>query len=553
MTRHAVYLEIAEDGRCMAHVPELPGCIVRAPARNQALAQLPGVIRDYYAWLRRHGEPSRSGEEPIEIEIAGESSGIGPFDPGSAAALFPPDRKPLSSQEIKDLFRLMAHSRADLLALVRDLPDEVMDYQPHPDSFSIRRLLRHVGNAEEWYVSRLVSPETLPPEWEHDEDLPLFEFLEMERRTAQARLCQLTEAERSNVLYSTVWTDHPQEPWTARKALRRFLEHEREHTAQAREILAARRRCLLAGMTAERAGLMWQLIGLDEKKLTNEPIVKDWTVKDVLAHIAAWDRWEDKTMQCMLAGDVPDLSAAQDVDAFNATIVAEWRDRTLNEVLAELQAARADWVSWLSSLPEKELFQRRFVQGGDWSFPGCLEVQRRHDAEHAAQIATWREAEKLEKGTGPKKVLLAGLAAARHELLAATALVPLEGRTSRRVCGEWTLKDVLGHIADWEWLGVEGLRHMAAGDAPQIEHVTDFDAWNRDHVRARHEQPWKTVWNDLHGARRAMLEVLGKLNETDLARSFPSPWGSEITPYSWTCIFLSHDREHASGLREPCE
>ena len=189
MTRHAVYLEMAEDGRCMAHVPDLPGCVVHAPARNQALAQLPGAIRDYYAWLRRHGEPAKSGETPIEIEIAGESSGIGPFDPGSAAALFPPDRKPLSFQEIKDLFRLMAHSRADLLALVRDLPDEVLDYQPHPDSFSIRRLLRHVGNAEEWYVSRLVSPETLPPEWEHDEDLPLFEFLEMERRTAQARLC----------------------------------------------------------------------------------------------------------------------------------------------------------------------------------------------------------------------------------------------------------------------------------------------------------------------------------------------------------------------------
>jgi len=298
---------------------------------------------------------------------------------------------------------------------------------------------------------------------------------------------------------------------------------------------------------------MWRLIGLDERKLTEEPVVKDWTVKDVLAHIAAWDRWEDKTMRCMLVGDVPDLSAAQDADAFNATVVAEWHDRTLNEVLAELQTARADWEAWLSSLSEKELFQRRFVQGGDWSFPGCLEVQRRHDAEHAAQIATWRKAEKLEKSIGPKKVLLAGLAAARRELLAATALVPLEGRTSRRVCGEWTLKDVLGHIADWEWLGGEGLRHMAAGDAPQIEHVTDFDAWNRDHVRVRHEQPWKTVWNDLHGARRAMLEVLGQLNEIDLARSFPSPWGSEITPYSWTFIFLSHDREHARGLRESCE
>ena len=550
MTRYPVYLEIAGDGRCMAHVLDLPGCTVRAPSRDEALRRLPNAIRDYHAWLRRHGEPAPPEEEPIDIEIVGESSGFGPFDPGDAAAFFPQDREPVTPEEMEHHFRLMAHARADLLALVQALPNDLLDWQPAPQSFSIRRLLRHIGNAEEWYVSRLVPPDTLPPEWEHDEDLPIFEFLEMERRTAVARLRQLTAEERSGVFYPTHWTQHPEEPWTARKVLRRFLEHEREHTAQVREILAARRQHLLARLAAERAGLLEQLIGLDERALTEVPVLDDWTAKDLLAHIAAWDRWELREMMRMAGGEAPDLTAVRDVDSYNAAVVATWRDRALAEVLAELREARAAWVVWLQALLEEEFFRQRLFGGEDWSFPGCVEVQWRHDAEHAAQIAAWREAEGLKGKTGPKAVLLAALAAARDELLTAAALVPPEERASRPVCGEWTLKDVLGHMADWEWLGVDGLRQMAAGRAPQVEYVEDLDAWNQAHVEARCHQPWEAVWADFHAARRALLEILEGMSQADLESSFPSPWGSDITPYRWICVYLAHDREHAYGLRQ---
>jgi uncharacterized damage-inducible protein DinB/predicted RNase H-like HicB family nuclease len=562
MTRYPVYLEIADDGRCMAHVLDLPGCIVRAPSRDEALRRLPDAIRDYHAWLRRHGEPATPGEEPVEVEVAGESTGFGPFDPGDAAALFPPDREPVTQEGMEHLFRLMAHTRADLLALVRDpstgsgqaLPDEVLDWQPGPQSFSIRRLLRHVGNAEEWYVSRLVPPETLPPEWEHDEELPIFEFLEMERRTAVAWLRQLTDEERSGVFYPTHWTQHPEEPWTARKALRRFLEHEREHTAQVREILAARRCHLLARLAAERAGLLEQLIGLDERTLTEVPMLDSWTVKDLLAHVAAWDCWEERTMKCMVAGGTPDFTAVQDFDASNAAFVAEWCDRPLAEILAELQAARADWVAWLESLSEEEFFRYRSYAGWDWSFSVVpLQVQWQHDAEHAAQIAAWREAEGLKGKTGPRAVLLAALAAVRDELLTAAALVPPEEWALRLVCGEWTLKDVLGHVADWEWVGVEGLQQMAAGHAPQIERIESIEAWNQAHAEARHDQPWEEVWADLHAARRALLEVLEGMEQASLARSFPFPWGPEGTAYQWVCVYFRHDREHAYGLRQALE
>jgi uncharacterized damage-inducible protein DinB/predicted RNase H-like HicB family nuclease len=399
MTRYLIYLETGDDGRSMAHVPALPGCIARAASRDEVLRRTPDAIREASAWLRRHGEPAPAAEDPVEIEIAGESSGAGPFDPGNTAALLPPDRAPLTPDEMERAFRLLAHSRADMLALVRGLPDDVLDWQPDSESFTIRRVLRHVGNAEEWYVSRLVAPESLPPEWEHDENLPIFEFLEMERRTAIGRLRHLTDEERTAVSHPTAWTDHPEEPWTARKALRRFLEHEREHTGQVKEILVA------------------------------------------------WQRAYGTRIQ-----------------------------------------------------------------------------------------------------TGPKAALLAALAAARADLLAA-ALAPPEARASRPVCGHWTLKDVLGHVADWEWIGVEGLRQMAAGRPPQVEHVADLDAWNQAHYEARREQPWEDIWADLHAARTALLETLERISQADLARSFALPWGPEGTAYQWVSVYISHDREHVRDLR----
>ena len=221
----------------MAHILSLPGCIARAPTQTEALHQLPQAIRDYHGWFRRHGEAAPPLEEPVEIALADMSTGLGPFHPGDAAALFAPDCRPITPDEVDDHLRLMSYSRADLLALVRALPDHVLDWQPDAPSFPIRRLLRHIGNAEEWYVSRIAAPETLPPEWEHDEDMPIMDFLEMERRTAEARLRQLTEAERSQVFYPRQSTRHPEEPWTARKVMRRFLEHEREHSAQIRRTL----------------------------------------------------------------------------------------------------------------------------------------------------------------------------------------------------------------------------------------------------------------------------------------------------------------------------
>jgi len=313
---------------------------------------------------------------------------------------------------------------------------------------------------------------------------------------------------------------------------------------------ASQRRYLLARLAAERGALLEGLLGLEEPTLVARPVFDDWSVKEILAHIAAWDRWEERTMRSMVAGETPDFSAVQDFAVSNAAFVAPWRDRSLEEVLAELMAARSDWVAWLKSLPDEEFFRPRAYSGHAWTFSEVpLQVQWEHDAEHAAQIARWREAGELKGRTGSPALLLAALEAAREELLAAAALVPAGERTSRAVCGDWTLKDLLGHVADWEWYGVAGLRQMAAGQPPDPEPIDTIQSWNEAHAEARRDQPWEMVWEDLHAARQAFLKVLEGMDQAAMAQPFPFAWGPRGTPYQWMAVFVRHDREHAHDLR----
>lgn len=320
------------------------------------------------------------------------------------------------------------------------------------------------------------------------------------------------------------------------------------------DTLSVRRHRLLAWLAAERGALDWSLLDLDARTLTEFPVFEtsNWSVKDLLAHVAAWDRWQHQTMAALLTGDQPDFAAAADWDVFNAAAVAAWRDRTLAEVISEMRAARSAWVEWIRQVPLHRFFQTREVDGWDWTFPGCLQVQWEHDAEHAAQLATWR-AEQTLMETGPKAVLVTALHAARDELLTAVNLVPAEERSSRPVCGEWTSKDVVGHQADWEQLGVVGLRDMAAGRPPDIASIPDVDAWNARHVAARRDQTWQNCWSDLRETREDLLRVIERTPQDTLDRSYLFPWGPESTAYRWVRVFAKHDREHALDLRRAME
>lgn len=312
--------------------------------------------------------------------------------------------------------------------------------------------------------------------------------------------------------------------------------------------LAFRRRQLLAQLAAARTGLLAPLLHLDEETLLRSVVAGEWTAKDILSHIIGWDRWAAEQTRRLVAGEEPDLSPARDPDAYNAATVAAWRDRALEDVVTELQRVRAAWVEWMCEVPEEAFFRSRPIGGEDWHLPGWIEVFARHEEMHAAELAGWKKRQR-ERPSGPKAVLAAALAAGREELLSAAQLVPPEERTTRPVSGVWTLKDVLGHIADWESYLLSGLSDMAAGRPPQVEDVPDLEAWNQAHARARRDQPWEVVWSDFRSVHQPVMHLLGRMTQGEIERTFPGVWEAETRPYAWFALILEHDREHADDIR----
>jgi hypothetical protein len=139
-----------------------------------------------------------------------------------------------------------------------------------------------------------------------------------------------------------------------------------------------------------RAALLDTIARLDEATLDRKGIVGEWSIKNALAHIAAWEAWLVQTLPVRLAtGKTPDdfLARIQDENRFNAEEVAEREELTPFEQLIELERTRAALLAELRNL-DAATWERR----APWdTWEGTLaeylhESLVGHEQEHLAEL-----------------------------------------------------------------------------------------------------------------------------------------------------------------------
>jgi len=153
------------------------------------------------------------------------------------------------------------------------------------------------------------------------------------------------------------------------------------------------KRELLARLTQARAELLAAIEGLSEADVTVLPVAGAWTIRDVLAHIGGWAAWDLAEIRGIQAGRPPDLTAIQDVDTFNAGLVAARSTWSLDQIRAEMAETQAAMLSLLADLSDEDLFRGASFRGPYWdNLAGWLQVAWEHEEEHVAQIRAWRAA-----------------------------------------------------------------------------------------------------------------------------------------------------------------
>ena len=148
----------------------------------------------------------------------------------------------------------------------------------------------------------------------------------------------------------------------------------------------------LAELGRARAELLAAIGGLDETALDRTGVVGDWSIKNVLAHIAAWEAWVVEALPArMTSGTTPQdfHQRVADEDRFNAEEVAEREELTPDEQLMELERTRAELLAYLHGLDAAALERRHTWDTWAGTLPEyLLAALGDHESEHVEDLRT---------------------------------------------------------------------------------------------------------------------------------------------------------------------
>lgn len=143
-------------------------------------------------------------------------------------------------------------------------------------------------------------------------------------------------------------------------------------------------------LARERAKLLAALEGLSEEEMASPGAVGRWSVRDVLAHILAWED-EAVTRLDLLAAerpqDIAPITNGEELEAWNARAHERYAGLPLAEVMRRLAEVQGRILVSLDSLSEERLgTDAGPVPVHNW-LPDCTYA---HEQEHCADILAWR-------------------------------------------------------------------------------------------------------------------------------------------------------------------
>jgi hypothetical protein len=155
---------------------------------------------------------------------------------------------------------------------------------------------------------------------------------------------------------------------------------------------------LISAIKASWAELNEVIAALDDDQMLQPGVQDAWTVKDILAHISAWEQLAMDRIHSAQTGEplkFPAITGDEFVNAFNADKYEANKARPLNEVLDELQVTHQDFLAQIQSLDDSTLAQKLpFEWAGNLTFQVLISANTHwHYPEHIEAIQKW-----LEKG-----------------------------------------------------------------------------------------------------------------------------------------------------------
>ena len=157
---------------------------------------------------------------------------------------------------------------------------------------------------------------------------------------------------------------------------------------------------IIRRLQTERKRLEQNLARLSQDRMVEPGVVGEWSVKDILAHLADWEAHMPVWMAAARSGDpVAEIEDGLDwkqFDAFNQRIYERHRDQTLEDVLAYFHETHRQFMEMVEAMPGEEMLARgRYAFIGKGAVYDWLSAYANHDLWAKNHIRKWMKKEGL--------------------------------------------------------------------------------------------------------------------------------------------------------------
>lgn len=290
-----------------------------------------------------------------------------------------------------------------------------------------------------------------------------------------------------------------------------------------------------------RTLLLEAIEGLSERELTETPLYEGWTIKEVLAHILGWDQRTLKILPLILQNRADEVAGVE-VEAHNQASIEAWRTHSVHEIVATMTAVHNQIMEIISGLDHIDIDLRHTRNGRVITIRSyIIEIMADHERQHAAEIQQWRR--ELEASINPTE-LTTTLLNYQQQFKALLDGLDEAALNQPDQIGRWSIKDVVGHVADWQDLMLRAAKHIFDPSLPKVLPVSgldDVDDWNEVMAGRRENQPWSQIYQDLLEVQTATEKFVTQLKPSDWRLRGPYPWPNDQGSLA---ELISHIIEH---------
>jgi hypothetical protein len=160
------------------------------------------------------------------------------------------------------------------------------------------------------------------------------------------------------------------------------------------------RRETLRKMKSSRASTLRLFDRINARMMIKPELQGRWSIKDVFAHMVAWEKEASKRLDLILNGKSDRIYYYEDssvMHRFNARVVSKYKPLSMNQLLREAAEIRTELMARLKKIPVIEIDNSSHLHPVSEWLPEFTYI---HEQDHRKRIQKWISARNRDRQKG---------------------------------------------------------------------------------------------------------------------------------------------------------